>query len=69
MIELVFAVCSLLEGNVCTEKHLTFSAEAVSLHQCMTGALPVIAQWQADHPNWTTPRRWKCQLAGQYAKA
>ena len=69
MIELVFVTCSLLAGNTCREQSMTFSTEAVSLMQCTAFAQPILAQWVAEHPNWTAPKRWTCQPAGLYAKA
>lgn len=66
MIELVFTVCSLLEGAKCKEQSLVF--QDLSLMTCLVGAQPQLARWAEGHPNWTVSK-WTCRQAGMFAKA
>lgn len=59
MIEIVFAVCSILHGAQCREERLTFMAETVTPHQCMLFGQHEMAKWQEGHPNWQITR-WRC---------
>lgn len=42
-----------------TEKHIVISEENVSPMQCLMTALPQMAKWNDEHPQYTI-RRWKC---------
>jgi hypothetical protein len=68
MIELVMTVCSLLAGQKCTDKTLTFEAQAVSLMGCSLYGQFAMAQWSEEHPNWSVVK-WRCRPAGEFGKA
>jgi hypothetical protein len=68
MVEILFSVCHVTDPARCKEERLSFLAESVSPHQCMTVGLLEIAKWSEAHPNWWV-RRWTCGPAGRVAKA
>ena len=67
MIELVMTVCSLLAGQTCRDKVLTYEAQTVSLMECSLYGQFEMAKWREENPNWTVVR-WRCGQAGEVAK-
>ena len=67
MIEILFSVCHVADPVRCKEERLSFLAENVTPHQCMTMGLIEIAKWSGGHPNWWV-QRWTCVPAGRVAK-
>lgn len=70
MFEILLTVCSVLEGAACHQASLVYADEGQSAmpYACMVGALPELAKWQAEHPNFSIAR-WQCGVAGRFAKA
>jgi len=40
------------------------SLQQAEPRMCMVGAVPVLAEWSGDHPEWQISR-WKCQQSDQ----
>ncbi|MFJ5487382.1 hypothetical protein ACIKTA_07065 [Hansschlegelia beijingensis] len=40
------------------------SPDAGESRMCMVAAVPVLAEWAGDHPEWQISR-WKCERPGQ----
>jgi hypothetical protein len=53
---LAFTACL---ANQCQEFELTFSAEDLTLHQCMMGAQAPLAQWANQRPGWQV-KKYEC---------
>lgn len=68
VIEVLFSVCHVADPARCKDERLSFLAESVTPHQCMTVGLVEIAKWREAHPNWWV-QRWTCGPAGRVAKA
>jgi len=51
-IEIVMLVCAIAQPDRCEDKHLQFAWQG-SLRQCVMAAQPYMAQWIAEHPQWT----------------
>lgn len=62
VMDLVLLVCLASSPESCHEERLTVSFEQVSDRLCMAGAIPTIAEWVGDHPEWTV-ERWRCGSA------
>lgn len=71
MLELTFIACSLLNGNVCEQKRLTFMENpgSISAFSCGLYGQIEIAKWRRENPNWSVAQGYKCRPAGQMAKA
>lgn len=67
MIELLLSVCLIDEPRRCKEVNLTYTADAVTPHQCMMFGQAEIAKWSAGHPKWRI-EKWKCQKPGMTAR-
>lgn len=71
MLEIIFAACSLLQGGMCKDFHLTLDPipGILSSFQCMHSQAQ-IAQWQVEHPNWfvNPANGYSCGRAGEMAK-
>jgi hypothetical protein len=57
--DLVLLVCLAATPSTCREERLTIAFEQTDPRTCMAGAVPVIAEWTGDHPDWQVAR-WKC---------
>lgn len=66
-VDLAFAVCLLAQPQVCREEHLYFESGG-SLRQCVNQAMPHLARWAGEHPQWHVVR-WRCDWAGATGKA
>lgn len=58
MIELAFVVCMAAAPTDCEDRSLQFTDVTVS--QCTMGAMPVLAEWIGQHPDWTLSS-WTCR--------
>ncbi len=67
MIELILSTCLLSEPYKCKDINLIYAGGVTPL-QCVMGAVPEIAKWNERHPKWFV-KGWRCQPAGQIAKA
>ena len=67
MIELAFAACMIDHLWRCKDVHLSFEAASVTPRSCMMNGQFAMAEWVAEHPNWTI-QKWSCGIAGQVAK-
>jgi len=63
MLELAFIACTL---NACENRVLTYSAEEVSIMECIMYGQAELAKWAVDRPGWYI-KKWKCRYAGQTA--
>ena len=50
-VALIMAVCMISEPNSCREEHLYFESHG-SLRACMSEAIPTMAEWAGNHPQW-----------------
>lgn len=64
MIELVFAVCLNAEINNCRVERLAF-LEDVTPAACTMRAMPYLAQWAGDHPQYKI-MGWKCTYPNEH---
>jgi hypothetical protein len=62
-VELVLIICLMSRGDTCEERHLSVALEPVAETVCMTKAIPYLAQWAGEHPQWKI-KRWRCTVAG-----
>lgn len=71
MIEIVFAVYTLLAGQVCDEKRIVFAEEgSVMPFACAMYGQVAIAKWVRQHPNWSVGEGgYKCRPYKMTAKA
>jgi hypothetical protein len=67
MIELVIAVCMIDKPSHCKDVTLNFEGESISAAQCMSNSQIEMAKWIGEHPNWVI-HKWRCGIAGQFAK-
>jgi hypothetical protein len=57
--DLVLLVCLASSPQSCHEERLMMSVGQVDGRICMANAIPTIAEWAGDHPEWQI-ERWKC---------
>lgn len=62
--DLVLLVCLAASPQSCHEERLLMSLQQAEPRMCMVGAVPVLAEWSGDHPEWQISR-WKCQQSDQ----
>lgn len=67
MIELALIVCLSADPAKCKDVGLTYASESVTPQQCMMRAIPEVAKWTGEHPNWYV-KKWSCRPAGHFAK-
>lgn len=67
MIELAFTVCALLSPYNCVARTLNYEAQQVSLQECILYGQVELSKWVSEHPGWRV-ERWRCGVAGQFAK-
>ncbi len=67
MLQLVFSVCSIVEGAACHELPPIPLREHTSMVGCLIASQIEGAQWVAAHPNHYI-RKIVCQPAGRFAK-
>lgn len=67
MIELVVAVCMIDRPSRCKDVTLNFEGDSVTPQQCMMNGQMEMAKWAGDNPNWVI-KKWRCGVAGQFAK-
>ena len=58
IIQLVVAVCLNTNPNVCSEERISF-LEQTTQTACTMRAMPYLAQWAGDHPQYKI-MGWKC---------
>ena len=51
IVDLILAVCMADDAKVCREEHLYFESHG-SLERCMFEAMPAVAVWAGQHPQW-----------------
>jgi protein-tyrosine-phosphatase len=62
-INLILTVCAVSSPTTCEERNLVFSSD-FSLRQCVMAAQPYMAQWIAEHPQWTI-KEYHCDYPGR----
>jgi hypothetical protein len=61
IVDLILAVCMISDPQRCRDEHLYFESHG-SLRACMWEAVPTIAQWSGEHPQWQV-KRFRCEWA------
>ncbi len=61
--ELIVFVCLVANAAVCEEQHLSVALEPVPQSLCMAKAMPHLAQWAGDHPQFVI-KKWRCAVPG-----
>jgi len=61
IVDLILAVCMTGDPDICREEHLYFESHG-SLRACMAEAIPTMATWAGDHPQWRI-MRFHCEWA------
>ena len=61
MVDLILAICMVDDAKTCREEHLYFESQG-SLDRCMFLAIPYIAQWSGQHPQWVV-KAFHCEWA------
>ena len=67
MLQLIFSVCSIVEGTTCTELPPIPLQQGTSLMGCAIASQVEGAKWVATHPNHYIQKA-TCQPAGRFAK-
>ena len=67
MLELVFTVCSIVQGANCHEEQPIRLDENAQMIACMLASQFEGARWVSTHPNYYVVRA-TCQPAGKFAK-
>lgn len=67
MLQLIFSVCSIVEGATCQELPPIPLREGTSLMGCAIASQIEGAKWVAAHPNHYIQKA-TCQPAGRFAK-
>lgn len=62
LIQLVVAVCLHADPSVCSEERFSF-IESTSITTCMNRAMPYLARWAGDHPEFRI-KSWTCSYPG-----
>jgi hypothetical protein len=62
-VELVVFVCLAANVATCEEQHLSVALEPVPQSTCMMKAMPYLAKWAGDHPQFVI-KKWRCAVAG-----
>jgi hypothetical protein len=68
MLEIVFTVCSLVQGASCRELNAIPLQESASVLNCMFATQLEGAKWIESHPNFYIQRA-TCQPANRFAKS
>lgn len=68
MLELVFTVCSLVQGASCKELPPLALQEHTMITGCLLASQIEAARWVERHPNYYVQRA-VCQPAGRFSKA
>jgi hypothetical protein len=63
IVDLIIAVCLSANPSACRDEHLYFESHG-SLRQCMAEAMPTMAKWAGEHPQWKIVR-FHCEWADQ----
>jgi len=58
MLAIVISVCLVGDPSVCRDERMPQLIEA-SPRQCPISAVPFVAQWTSEHPDWRVVR-WRC---------
>lgn len=61
--DLVLLVCLISSPQSCREERVLVSYDMTDSRACMMGAVPIIAEWTGDHPDYQVSR-WKCDGSG-----
>ena len=61
IVDLILAVCLIGNPSQCRDEHLYFESHG-SLELCMYEAMPAMAQWAGDHPQWRI-KGFRCEWA------
>jgi hypothetical protein len=51
MVDLILMVCMVEDARKCHDEHLYFESHG-SLERCMFQAMPYMAEWARNHPQW-----------------
>jgi hypothetical protein len=62
IVDLIVAACLMQAPQTCQEAHLRFQAGR-SLQDCMFQAMPEVAKWAGEHPQWHVTR-FHCEWLG-----
>lgn len=54
-VDLILAVCLISQPTNCREEHLYFESHG-SLTRCLMEAVPTMAKWAGEHPEWRITR-------------
>jgi hypothetical protein len=67
VIELIFSVCTIVEGATCRELPPVPLMPQASMHDCLMASQIEGAKWVVGHPNYYISRI-ACRPAGKFAK-
>jgi hypothetical protein len=60
-IALILSTCLVNDPAVCRDHKIVLSSQ-ITPFQCMNSAMPHVAQWSEEHPQWRIVR-WRCRPA------
>ncbi len=60
-IALILSTCLVRDPAVCRDHKIVLAPE-VTAFQCMKSAMPQVARWSEEHPQWRIVR-WQCRPA------
>lgn len=63
MIAIILSTCLVSNPSDCRDHKIPLLPE-VSAIQCMKAAMPHVAKWSEEHPQWHIVR-WQCRAASQ----
>jgi hypothetical protein len=55
VISIVLSICLLSDPTICREQPIPV-ADPIDPVKCMLTAMPYVAQWGSEHPNWQIVR-------------
>lgn len=58
MYSLIFSVCLISDTSICKDHSVL--TDFSSQKQCIAMAMPELAIWAGEHPNWQI-KRWSCE--------
>ncbi|MGX5736726.1 hypothetical protein [Bosea thiooxidans] len=63
MFAIIVSVCLISDPAICHDERIPQRVSA-SPRQCMMSAVPYVAQWNGEHPDWRVVR-WRCGNADE----
>ncbi|MEP9378535.1 hypothetical protein ABLE91_17600 [Aquabacter sp. CN5-332] len=63
MLAIVISVCLISNPAICRNERIPLLIHS-SLTQCAMNAVPYVAQWNGEHPDWRVVR-WRCSGADE----